>query len=223
MGSKFFSAKNAVNALKDNDHLPLKFPVTHGLRTFFPSSPGRFFNLLSVSGYLYYRTATLTSDSLQAVCELGADGAGRWALKVTFPGGGNDYSAANMDYGVGFMFHYSQDRVGHGYVNLGSHEKYTEETFTVVISGFDDWIAANWIEAFAQESEFYLTADALEADAGGTTLAKTRGFSNKALLGGAVVKSASTWPAGSGKANDPGVGINFGFGFELPPVIDAPI
>jgi len=210
-----FSVKTAVDFMASHDHLPPQFPVAHGLRTFFPPVPSRSFNVSSLTGYLLYRSAVLTDDTLRGVFEVGADGAGRWALKVALTGGTTD-----QDYGIGFMFDYSPDTVGHGYVHVASHEFVDNETLTVAITGVDRWITMNWIEAFAGQLPFYLSSTDSDASAGLSELARLRGSSDVAILDGATVSSFSNYAGGGLKPPPPGFGINFGTGYELPPFVD---
>jgi hypothetical protein len=218
------SVKKSLQFFWDNVHLPLTYPVNSAvkgfrpLRPFFSSISAPVFRISSLSGYLYYQSATTTKDDLVGNFELGADGAGRWSLQVTLTTPPSDQV---QGFCVGFAFGYSDDGAGRGYVY--AHEHYWQEQgeqFVLAIMGNPDpWIAAHWTDAFWQGAQFSLSRNGAGEDDAKAMLAQKGGFSGIEMLQMASVGGTDS-SVKPGAPPQPGIGINFGFGWQLPPNVD---
>jgi hypothetical protein len=135
-----FSLRTRLNELKG--HLPHGFDATKGVRSLFPGNYSD--SIMGLKSYVFlYDTGSSVSD-VQAW--IGADGSGQWFL-----GWWNDgVVQVGAGFRSGFVFYYSDDGIGHGYVDKSG---YTPGA-TLCNAGTDTWIAEHWPQAFAAGVRF---------------------------------------------------------------------
>jgi hypothetical protein len=135
-----------------NGHLPDTFDPADGIRSLFPIHKSA--RVSDLVNYLYSQTGMVQTAHLSAAVNVSADGAGNWCLRAR---------VLNLDYGefgVGFVFGFSTDAAGHGYVATGDFGDELDdnvETFGVFANGFDTWITENWTDVFSRPSFVYMS------------------------------------------------------------------
>jgi hypothetical protein len=139
-----------------NGHLPDSFDASKGIRQLFPTSQP--ISISALKNYLFSLDTQIgaPSESTDANLSVRADGAGNWLLAVSFVFQG---SPANINprFGAGFVFAFSADGAGHGFVATGDGSQ--QEVTYCQATGFDPWIASNWIQLF-QGGAYPYTSDA---------------------------------------------------------------
>jgi hypothetical protein len=130
-----FSLKTKLHNLAP--HLPQGFKAENGIRSLFPKSYSGSITMLNNYVFMYSYTGSQNSSAW-----VGADGAGRWFFA---------WWNANGEWGIndrnqaGFVFRFSNDGFGHGYVDTSR----PADGATSCNLGIDPWIAENWPQAFA--------------------------------------------------------------------------
>jgi len=132
-------------------HLPQGFDPSHGIKSLFP--PGYVGSISVLSKYVYFRSGRAKTssnpDDYASYC-VGADGAGKWFFSwigFAYDLVGVDIPDAGIRVQAGFVFHFSSDGSGRGYVD-NSRPKYYERSCN---SGTDAWIHNNWPKIFASD------------------------------------------------------------------------
>ena len=119
------------------NHLPNGFDPANGIRSLFPRNQTLGISVLS--DYVFYlngTTYTSAGDTGQILVI--ADGAGRWGV-----GAVGDLDSQAISWAAGFVFNYSNDGDGHGYIIDNAN------TNAGIVNGFGDpWILQNWPQAF---------------------------------------------------------------------------
>jgi hypothetical protein len=131
------------------NHLPSGFDSAHGIKTLFPK--GYKGSISPLKGYVFAAYARLATSFNYGSGDAGAgsaadtyvmaDGTGRWFFS---------WKWWPVNYSVtytrtcGFVFHYSNDKNAHGYVDTSK----PSENVKSCHSGTDRWIADNWPEIF---------------------------------------------------------------------------
>jgi hypothetical protein len=127
-------------------HLPDGYRITDGTRSLFP--PGTQQSISTLSNYVYMSVwngdaGTDLADADQLVALVGSDGAGRWfyAWLAAEAGSLGEFDI-NLRSQAGFVFYYSRDGLGRGYVDT------SRPIATSYNCGLDPWLIANWPQAF---------------------------------------------------------------------------
>jgi hypothetical protein len=131
------------------NHLPSGFDSAHGIKSLFPK--GYKGSISPLKGYVFAAYARLATSFNYGGSDVGAgsaadtyvmaDGTGRWFFS---------WQWWPLNYSVtytrtcGFVFHYSNDKSAHGYVDTSK----PSENVKSCHSGTDEWIAGNWPEIF---------------------------------------------------------------------------
>jgi hypothetical protein len=144
-----FSLRKTLTAI--GSHLPLGFDATHGIKTLLPSAyKGSISVLLQ---YIYFKTGVITPKPSETIWyTVGADGAGRWFFSWRAR---RLFQDINLRLQAGFVFKFSQDSFGHGYVDH-SRPSLAGANAGICNSGVDNWITSNWPKIFTSDVMFDL-------------------------------------------------------------------
>jgi hypothetical protein len=121
------------------NHLPNGFDPSKGIRSLFP--PQKSCGVSALKNYVFsYTGYAQTPEGNSAEMLVMADGAGRWGI-----GANPSLDPLAISWAGGFVFNYSNDGAGHGYiVNNGNVN-------AGVVDGFNEpWILQWWPQAFAE-------------------------------------------------------------------------
>ena len=183
-------------------HLPDGFDPAQGLRQLFP--PGQTVSLASLKNYVFSRNGEVDTTGIQPFVQVRADGTGNWLLRTdfVFDFPGIYEPVVNPRFGIGFVFAFSDDGAGHGYVAADNGDG--NDSNWCIVTGFDPWIAKNWITIFAESAALY-TSDAQGFDKLPpiSTAATDNGFTGLSFLGGP-------------KPGDPTPEVQLGHGISSP-------
>ena len=119
------------------NHLPVGFDPAKGIRSLFP--PHQTCGVSALKSYVFSFTGfAQTREGNSANMLIIADGAGRWGI-----GAVPSLDPLAISWAGGFVFNYSNDGNGHGYVVNNANVN------AAVVDGFNEpWILQNWCEAF---------------------------------------------------------------------------
>jgi hypothetical protein len=119
------------------NHLPENFDASKGIRSLFP--PGQTISITALKNYVISYTGSVqTPEGNSAQMIVIADGAGRWGV-----GAVPSLDPLAISWAGGFVFKYSNDQNGHGYVINNRNPN------AGIVDGFNDpWIMQNWPQAF---------------------------------------------------------------------------
>ena len=119
------------------NHLPTGFDPAKGIRSLFP--PHKSCGISALKNYVFSFTGSAqTPDGNSTAMIVIADGAGRWGI-----GAVGSLDPLAISWGGGFVFYYSNDGAGHGYVINNANVN------AGVVNGFNEpWILQNWPQAF---------------------------------------------------------------------------
>jgi hypothetical protein len=139
-----WSLENVLTKLKNSGHLPDGFKPTNGIRSLFPA--GESISITALNDYVYDSkgTVALGTADVTGNFEVQADGAGRWAFTWSNKTTETGWSTVNFRIRSGFVFLFSQDTTGRGYVDSSGSINAPSCN-----SGTDAWISDNWPKAFA--------------------------------------------------------------------------
>jgi hypothetical protein len=156
-----FSLSKTLQGLAKTNHLPIGFNASQGVRSLLPSGRGNT-SIAILKNYLYsQKSQQLAAGDIQATFDVFADGSGRWLYQAVI-GLVQPQNASSGRWGAGFVFAFSTDKLGRGYVKTGDYSLVNTEDyvdpFAVTLEGFDSWITNHWPELFAQSSFVYLSS-----------------------------------------------------------------
>jgi hypothetical protein len=163
------------------------------MRQLFPPADATL--LSGVRNYLYqFNGDRLVVEYLSATYRVYADGAGNWVLRMRR----TSLGAASGKWAGGFVFAYSDDSNGHGYVitsDFASNLAGIDTLFQAF--GSDPWIKDRWPRLFGQSCYRYIS----EATGSELTLqlppisdaATDHGFSGLTVLEGAQESKGDFW------------------------------
>ena len=119
------------------NHLPNGFDPAKGIRVLFPSHQSCGVSMLKNFVFSFTGFAE-TPEGNSAQMLVIADGAGRWGI-----GAVPSLDPLAVSWAGGFVFNYSNDGNGHGYIVNNANVN------AAVVNGFNEpWILQNWCEAF---------------------------------------------------------------------------
>ena len=183
--------RQTLQTLARQGHLPSGLDASKGILSLFPVPQPKPINLSLLKNYLFSANGKVTLSDITGRFTVRADGTGNWAIgcAIDHPVGGGDGR-----FGAGFVFGFSSDGEGHGFVQTGDYEFADPSTVTLIstlevwVGGSDSWIADHWPQAFPKSGFFYLSsATGLTKLPDIVNAATDHGFSGLASLGGAVV------------------------------------
>jgi hypothetical protein len=144
--------QEAGRSVYPNGHLPEAFDPAQGIRSLFPG--GKAARVSQLMDYLNSWDSAFQVGSLSASANISADGTGNWCLRATVECEGHG------KFGLGFVFGFSTDAAGHGFVATGDYGLELDDntlSFGVFANGSDPWIRANWPSIFAGRTFFYIS------------------------------------------------------------------
>jgi hypothetical protein len=216
-----WSLRSTLQTLAKGGHLPAGFQPSRGLRLLFPLEQSADLSLSVLQKYLYSQTGRVVLEAIATSFCVAADGAGNWLLQGSMTAG-TEPGGEECKWGAGFVFRFSRDATGHGFVATGDFNPNTggkPAQMNFVTQGRDPWISANWPDAFAKGNFFYLSdAIGFEGLPDTGNAAKNHGFAALTPLEAASsllttyvqVGTAPSFPSGPG-----------GVDWDIPPTGDG--
>jgi len=172
-------------------HLPAGFDASKGIRSLFPASVVPV-SLSLLSSWVTSSSGTTATSIITGNFTIEADGTGNWFFSVTLKVVGGD---SFLEAAAGFVFGFSDDKLGRGFVGQPSHIGSTLDTGAaqpqpLEVTGSDPWIRNHWSQIISNNPEaFFWVGDSTGfaslpnfADA-----ATDNGFAGFSMLQGATV------------------------------------
>jgi hypothetical protein len=138
-------ARLAAYPPNSTNHLPDGFDALDGIRVLFPAN--QTIGISALSNYVFFYTGTAqTPGRNSAQMSIIADGAGRWNLAAV-----PNLGPQVISWAGGFVFTYSNDGNGHGYVVSNGNVSAAN------VGGVGDpWLLENWPQAFVQSADLWI-------------------------------------------------------------------
>jgi hypothetical protein len=184
--------RQTLEGLAQQGHLPPGFDASKGILGLFPGAEPKPINISLLRNYVFSSSGTASLSDIAGRFTVRADGAGNWAIGCAI-----DHPAAGGGdgrFGAGFVFGFSSNAEGHGFVQTGDYEFVDPSTVTLIstlevwVAGSEPWIASHWPQAFAKSGFFYLSSATGVAKLPDIVNAATdHGFAGLASLQGSVV------------------------------------
>lgn len=213
-----------LQGLDQTGHLPVGFDPARGIRSLFPSPQKGRINISLLRSYLFSVDGSAATGEISGAYHLRADGAGNWlfsgGISTTIANGGSGR------WGAGFVFMFSQDNAGHGFVQTGDYDLIGPPDAAVLqavvflIKGGDSWLTANWPQAFAKPAGLYISnAMGLNKLPDINNAATDRGFTGglAAFKGAVVSMGVQETSLGGGGNPQPPSGFPGPIDWGLPP------
>jgi hypothetical protein len=120
------------------NHLPDGFDARKGIRSLFPRNEPC--NISALKNFVFSLTGSTKTTTGSAEMVIVADGAGRWGI-----GAVPSLDPLSISWAGGFVFNYSNDGNGHGYIVNNANVN------AGIANGFEEpWILQNWPHAFPE-------------------------------------------------------------------------